>query len=352
MASLPPIPLMEKAYRRGDTSYDGVFFLGVKTTGIFCRPSCGARKPRPENVRYFATPREAIFAGFRPCLRCRPLAAVGAPPPWVNLLLKEAESNIARRITDGDIRKLGIDPARARRFFKSQYGMTFQAYCRGRRLGTALERIRTGGPLDDTLLGSGYESHSGFRDAFAKTFGLPPGKARGTDCITLGWMESPLGPLIAGETRGRIVLLEFTDRRMLEAQLRTLRIRFKLPMVPGETKPIRQLRRELSEYFAGRRRRFSVTVDAPGSEFQQRVWQELRRIPYGATVSYEALARRAGTPGGQRAAGTANGLNRIGIIIPCHRVIHKDGGLGGYGGGLWRKQALLELERGERKYDR
>ena len=350
MASLPPPREMERAYRRSDETYDGVFYLGVRTTGIFCRPSCSARKPLPKNVLYFANPREAVFAGFRPCKRCTPLSAIGNPPPWVETLVSEVDRDPSRRLSDADVRRMGIEPARVRRFFQRSYGMTFQAYCRGRRLGTALEQIRKGGKLDDVLLGYGFESHSGFRDAFTKTFGTTPGRAREASCIRVAWIESPLGPLVAGATDSRLVLLEFTDRRMLETQFATLRRAFRLPIVPGENPVLRLLREELREYFAGKRKAFTVPLEYPGSDFQRRVWKALTDIPYGRTISYEELARRTGSPGAQRAAGSANGRNRIGIVIPCHRVVNKSGALGGYGGGLWRKQALLDLERGEREF--
>jgi len=350
MTSLPPRTEMERAYRRSDSTYDGVFFLGVRTTGVFCRPSCGARKPLPQNVEYFATPKEAVFAGYRPCKRCRPLSAIGEPPVWAGRLLTEIERDPARRFTDASLRTMDIDPAKARRFFNKNYGMTFQAYCRGRRLGKAFERIRKGENLDDVTLGHGYESHSGFREAFARTFGTPPGKANGTECITVAWIESPLGPLVAGATEENLVLLEFTDRRMLEAQISTLGRLFKRPIVPGENAVLRRLREELREYFAGRLRKFTVPLAFPGSEFQQRVWKGLLSIPYGSTLSYEGLAQKVNAPRAQRAVGHSNGLNRIAIVIPCHRVVNKDGKLGGYGGGLWRKRALLDLERGERVY--
>jgi AraC family transcriptional regulator of adaptative response/methylated-DNA-[protein]-cysteine methyltransferase len=141
------------------------------------------------------------------------------------------------------------------------------------------------------------------------------------------------------------VLLEFTDRRMLDAQFVTLRRVFKRPIVPGSNAILEKLREQLSAYFAGKLRKFTVPLQSPGSPFQQKVWDELQRIPYGKTISYEELADRAGTPHAQRAAGSANGKNRIAIVIPCHRVVNKSGKLGGYGGGLWRKQRLLEIEQ-------
>lgn len=346
MQTLPSTAEMERAYKGSDPSYDGIFFLGVRSTGVFCRPSCGARKPMPKNVEYFATPREAVFAGYRPCKRCNPLAAIGEPPEWAGRLLRAIEENPSRRIPDAVLRSMEIDPSRARRFFLKNYGMTFQAYCRGRRLGKAFEQIRTGGTLDDAALGHGYESHSGFRDAFSRTFGVPPGKADSAERIVVAWVESPLGPLIAGATAGHLVFLEFTDRRMLEAQVDALRRHFKLPIVPGENPVLELLKRELHGYFAGTLRKFQVPVSFAGSDFQHRVWSELLKIPYGGTISYEQLAERVGSPRAQRAVGHSNGLNRIAIVIPCHRVVNKSGELGGYGGGIWRKRLMLELERG------
>lgn len=346
MNLLPPAPEMERAFLNRDSSYDGIFVTGVRTTGIFCRPSCPAKKPNAGHVQYFATVREALFAGFRPCLRCRPMEAPEAPPEWVNRLLSMVEAAPGARLKDYDLRKEGIDPARARRYFLKHFGMTFQAYCRGRRMGSALGQIREGADLNDVALGSGYESFSGFREAFAQTFGKPPGKSRDSECLTVTWMETPLGPMIAGATEEGVCLLEFTDRRMLETQFKTLRKRFERPIVPGENAHLRNLKQELERYFEGGLKDFTVPLVYPGTRFQERVWTELLRIPYGQTRSYEDLARTISTPGAVRAVGTANGSNRIAIVIPCHRVVNKSGKLGGYGGGLWRKQFLLDLERG------
>ena len=345
MIQLPSPQEMERAYLSSDSSYNGVFFLAVKTTGIFCRPSCSARKPDPANVVFYATAHEAIIAGFRPCKRCHPMETNGHTPEWVKTVLQQVDQAPDERYTDEFLRSIQIDPARARRYFLKNYGMTFQAYCRLRRLGKALEQIRRGVDLDDVALGYGYTSHSGFRDAFSKTFGNSPGRSRSTECIVTSWIESPLGPLVVGATQQGICLLEFTDRRMLDTQFSTLRQRFQCAILPGENAHIKLMKKELAEYFEGSRKQFSIPLIYPGTPFQQNVWNALRRIPYGKTVSYEDIAREVGSPSAQRAVGHANGLNRISIVIPCHRVVNKSGDLGGYGGGLWRKQKLLQLER-------
>jgi AraC family transcriptional regulator of adaptative response/methylated-DNA-[protein]-cysteine methyltransferase len=335
---------MERAFLQRDAAFNGLFYLGVRTTGIFCRPTCPARKPRPKNVEYFATAREAIIAGYRPCKRCRPME-LDEEPEWARRLMDEIEREPSSHITESDLARRGVDPATVRRYFQRRYGMTFQAFARSRRLAGALHSIRAGAPLNSAVFESGYESHSGFRDAFVRAFGNTPGKSRNGNCIHMAWLKSPLGPLIAGATADGVCLLEFTDRRMLATQLAAVRRLLDSPAVPGMNQHLRQLARELEAYFAGSLRAFTVPLVYPGTTFQQRVWKELLRIPYGETRSYEELAAAVGVPGGQRPVGRANGQNRIAIVIPCHRVVRKGGQLGGYGGGLRRKQFLLALEK-------
>jgi AraC family transcriptional regulator of adaptative response/methylated-DNA-[protein]-cysteine methyltransferase len=346
--SLPLLPLptraeMERAYQGSDPSYDGVFYLGVRTTGVFCRPSCSARKPKPENVEFFAQPKDALFAGYRPCLRCKPLEG-DQTPEWVSPLLDRIERQPDARIREQDLRDMGLDPARVRRYFAARYGLTFQAFCRARRLTRAFERIRDGEALDEAVFETGYESHSGFREAFHKVFGQPPGRSDEANCIRLAWMETPLGPMIAGATDAGVCLLEFTDRRMLEQQLKTLQRRFKAALAPADHKYLTQLKAELGDYFAGTRQSFTVPIDAPGTPFEESVWRALCRIPYGETRSYADIAVAVSSPAAVRAVGRANGMNRIAIVVPCHRVVNKSGQLGGYGGGLWRKRRLLHIE--------
>lgn len=351
MKQLPSISEMERAMNARDASYDGVFYLAVRTTGIFCRPSCPARKPRVENVEFFARTEDAVFAGYRPCKRCRPMHVSGEAPVWIERLLERVDASPGERIPDAEVRAMGIEPARVRRYFQERFGMTFQAYCRGRRLGGALASLREGARIDDTVFDHGYESHSGFRDAFTKLFGAPPGRASASRCVRVSLEETTLGPMIYGVTDDAVCLVEFASRRMLEKQIESVRRRFDAAVVPGENDVMKGLRAQMSEYFAGTRTSFDLPLAAPGSPFQERVWRELRAIPYGETWSYEALAARVGVPGAVRAVGTANGANRIAIVIPCHRVVRKNGDTGGYGGGRWRKVALLELEASVMKRD-
>jgi AraC family transcriptional regulator, regulatory protein of adaptative response / methylated-DNA-[protein]-cysteine methyltransferase len=346
---MPPWEVMDVAFRERNASFDWLFFAAVTTTGIFCRPSCPARKPLPGNVVYYATAAEALFAGYRPCQRCKPLASA-ADPEWVADLVARVEAEPERRIRDADLRAEGLDPASARRRFQARYGLSFQAYQRARRLAAAFEAIKAGGSLDDAVFDHGYESHSGFREAFARLFGEAPGRVAnaahgaGGNFIRLAWIDSPLGPLVAGAVDEGICLLEFTDRRMLEAQAEILRSRLGLPAAPAPHPLLTLLKIQLGEYFAGERRVFDLPLHEPGTPFQERVWAALREIPCGQTRSYGGLARALGDPAAVRAVAQANGRNRIAILVPCHRVIGADGGLGGYGGGVWRKRRLLEIE--------
>lgn len=345
MNATPPVREMARAVDQGDASYDGLFIVAVRTTGIFCRPSCPARKPLPVNRVYYALPAEALAAGYRPCKRCRPLEVSGRPPEWLEPLFTALDQEPSERYKDDDLRALGLEPSRVRRWFRTHYGMTFHAYCRGKRMGQALEQIRAGTPLDDVVLGNGYESHSGFREAFTRTFGKPPGRSRQDGCVVVTWRESPIGPILLGATADGLCLLEFSETPRLDRQTEALRRQFDCAVVPGSNDYLEQTGEELTEYFAGKRREFTVPLLYPGTGFQRSVWRQLLEIPYGETRSYENIAVAVGTPAGCRAVGAANGQNRIAIIIPCHRVVNKSGKLGGYGGGLWRKQFLLDLER-------
>ena len=332
------------AWRRRDASYDGVFFLGVRTTGIFCRPSCPSR-PKREHLEFFCSGGEAVRAGYRPCKRCRPELASGQPPEWVARLMARAAESPGAKCSARDLVSWGVPPERARRWFQKHHGMTFAAWCRGLRLSRAFTQIRTGNPVEDVIFGNGYESHSGFRTAFTRAFGRAPGKMRDGDCLRVALLETPLGPMLAAASSETVCQLEFADRRSLEESYAEMHRRFALPVVPGDNAVLEQLRQELKEYFSGARRQFTVPFMLRGTEFQQRVWRELQRIPFGRTASYEVIAKRIGSPAAMRAVARANSTNGLYLLVPCHRVIAKDGALSGYGGGVWRKRLLLELER-------
>jgi len=340
---LPPRDEMWAAFTARNPDYDGVFITAVTTTGIFCRPTCPARKPMPENVQFYRSAGDALVAGFRPCKRCRPMLPDGDAPAWVGELLAAVEADPVRRWTDQDLRERGLEPERVRRWFQKHHGMTFHAYHRSRRLGLALGQIRGGSDVTTTAFDHGYDSLSGFNEAFRQLFGQPPSRAT-APVVCIDRVPTPLGPMVVGATDEHLCLLEFGERRMLATQLERLRRRLACTMVAGRNKIVDCVSDELEAYFSGRLQDFSVPLIDPGTDFQRNVWQELRAIPYGTTASYRDIAERMGRPTAVRAVARANGDNRLAIIIPCHRVIGSDGSLTGYGGGLWRKKRLLEIE--------
>lgn len=342
---LPERAEMMDAFLSRDASYEGVFVTGVVTTGIFCRTTCTARKPNPENVEFFPSAQQALLAGFRPCLRCRPLEPAGERPDWLRPLIRAVDADATRRWTDEDLKELGLEPTRVRRWFKSQHGMTFHAYSRARRLAAAMGRIKEGDDVTRAAFDSGYDSLSGFNEAFRKLAGAPPTAAADAPVVSVTRIPTPLGLMVAAADPTRLYLLEFADRRMLPAQFRTLARRTGCVFAPGGGPVLDETRQQLDAYFSGERTAFDLPLEAPGTEFQRTVWDELSRIPYGETRSYLDIARAVGRPTAVRAVARANGTNRLAVVIPCHRVVGNDGELKGYGGGVWRKRRLLELER-------
>ena len=344
MTALPPPTVMDRAVSRRDADFDGVFVVAVRTTGIFCRPSCPAR-PLPQNRVYYPSAGDALRAGYRPCSgagRCWPAGPSRRGSAGSSTTSKRRRASACRTRSCGPSVPTRWPPGGTS---CHHFGMTFQAYCRGRRLGEAFRQLKRGAPLDTIALENGYESLSGFRDAFGKAFGRPPRQANGS-CVLVSWVESPVSPLLLGATDAGLCAVEFVGRTDLNGQLTELQDSLRTPVVPGTNRYIQQATRELAEYFAGQRKDFTVPLDVKGTPFQRAVWGQLTRIPYGQTCSYEDFARAVNkSPTACRAVGQANGRNRIVILIPCHRVVNKDGSLGGYGGGLSRKRFLLELER-------
>jgi len=336
---------MYKALVTKDVSYEGIFIAGVKTTGIFCRPTCPARKPKAENVEFFQTTRDAILKGYRPCRVCNPLEKLGETPGYIKEILEEFNTNPSKKIKDWDLVQKGIEPSKIRRWFLKNHGITFHSYQRMFRINSAFKKIQNGESVTSVAFDTGYESLSGFTDSFKSVFGVSPSNSKDKQIINITRLETPLGTMFAGATEQGICLLEFTDRRMLETELKSLAKLLNANILQGVNKHLELLKQQLDEYFEGKRKEFTIPLFTPGSEFQQSVWKTLRTIPYGSTRSYKQQAELLQRPEAVRAVANANGMNRISIIIPCHRVIGADGNLTGYGGGLWRKKWLLDLEK-------
>ena len=328
-----------------DPSFEGTFFAGIKTTGIFCRPTCTARKPKRENVEFFASAKDAILKGYRACKVCHPMEKAGSTPEYVDRVLRLLDEDPSLKLKDYDLLKLEIEPSKIRRWFLKNHGITFHAYQRMYRINTAFKKLQTGTSVTDIAFDSGYESLSGFNDSFKKVFGVSPKNSKEKHVIDFTRIETDLGTMVACATDKGVCLLEFSDRKGLETELKQLAKYHNANIVQGQNKYFKQLKEELDAYFEGRLKEFNVPLDISGTDFQKEVWQALVEIPYGTTSSYLRQAEVLGKPLSVRAVANANGMNKIAIIVPCHRVVGSDGSLTGYAGGLWRKQKLIDLEK-------
>lgn len=337
-----------QALVRRDPAFEGIFVVGVVTTGIYCRPGCPAVMPRRENCLFFGSAEEAQDAGFRACLRCRPNLPPDAETSAMRRLIEAVDRDPSRRWRDADLDAFGLHPSTVRRQFRRRFGMTFLKYARAKRLGGALNGIRTGQRVIDAQLDAGYESASAFRDAFARTFGSSPGE-RAAARIALDWIDTPLGPMAVAGDDAAVHCVEYADRATLDRQIARITARTGARVIPGRSAPIERMESELAAYFRGEPASFATPLCRGGSPFQNAVWDALLEIPLGETRSYAELARTIGKPAAVRAVAQANGANPFAIVVPCHRVINTGGGPGGYGGGLPRKLWLLEHERKMRR---
>lgn len=343
--SLPDHKTLYAALLVRDARFDGQAYVCVSTTGIFCRLTCPARKPKSENCSFYATVGECIEQGYRPCKRCHPLGAAAAAEPMIADLLALLDQRPDFRWREPDIVRLGYDPSTVRRSFKRQFGMTFLEMARQRRLRDGFEVLQTGGKVIEAQLEAGFDSPSAFRDAFARLLGRAPGDLRQGGELQASWIATPIGDMIAVSSRAHLHLLEFIDRKALPRELVQLTARSNAVLGIGRPDPTEQAQEELAAFFSGEFASFRTPLAPPGTPFSQSVWRALRDIPVGETRSYSDIAKTIGQPTASRAVARANGANQVALMIPCHRVIGADGNLTGYGGGLWRKQRLLEIER-------
>lgn len=343
--ALPPFDVLYQALCDRDPSYEGRAYVGVTSTGIFCRLTCPARKPLARNCQFHASVAECIKAGFRPCKRCHPLAPEAAGDPVVTRLLAALDQRPDHRWCEADISALGLDPSTARRAFQRHYGISFLDMARHRRLSRGFTTLSQGGRVIEAQMDAGYASPSAFRDGFARLLGVAPGKLAPAALLRADWIDTPLGAMIAVADASALHLLEFADRKALPTELKRLHTRAKGSLGLGRFAPTDQVQAQLERYFNGTDPQFTVPLSLDGSSFTKSVWAHLQTIPAGHTQSYGQIAEALGRPTAARAVARANGANQIALLIPCHRVIGADGALTGYGGGLWRKQRLIALER-------
>jgi AraC family transcriptional regulator of adaptative response/methylated-DNA-[protein]-cysteine methyltransferase len=323
-----------------DRRFDGRFVTGVLTTGIYCRPSCAARHPARGNVRFFADGAEARAAGLRACKRCRP-DEVGRDEAAVLAAIDEIKASEGLPRLDELAATVGYSPTHFQRVFARATGLSPAAYARALREERAREALAGGGSVTEAIYDAGFESASRFYDSMQGRLGMAPSAwVRGGAGVTIRWavVESSLGPMLVAATDKGVCRLSF-DRGRGELE----RLFPKAELVEGGAEFAALLQRVVAavdDPASGR----DIPVDVRGTAFQERVWQELRKIPPGETRSYAEIAAAAGNPKAVRAAGSANGANHVPVLIPCHCVVRSDGSLGGYAYGLDIKKKLLERE--------
>jgi AraC family transcriptional regulator of adaptative response/methylated-DNA-[protein]-cysteine methyltransferase len=323
-----------------DRGADGRFVTGVLTTGIYCRPSCAARHPKRENVRFFADGAGAAAAGLRPCLRCRP-DEVTREAVALEKAFRLIDSSETPPSLDSLADATGYSPFHFHRIFKRATGLTPAAYARGKRARSMTMTLESHGRVTDAIYDAGYSGPARFYADARDRLGMTPTSWRGGGKgETIGWAtaETSLGTMLVAATERGICRLSFDEG---EADLRRRFPHAKIE--PGGEAMAGLLARAVAAVEAPERPH-DLPLDVRGTAFQEAVWRELARIPPGESLSYAALAARAGRPGAVRAAGTACGANRVAVLIPCHRARRGDGSPGGYAYGLERKAKLLERE--------
>ncbi len=356
-ATIPSREEMSAAVMNRDAGYDGVFYYGVLTTGVYCRPSCKSRRPREENLRFFAGTDEAEAAGFRACKRCRP-----------EQLEQEVEqlASLARYIQEHADEKLplsrlasvsGMSASRLQKAFKNALGVTPKQFQDAARLGHLKDALKQGDQVTGAIFSAGFGSTSRVYGEAARSLGMTPAAYRAGgegERIRYACRETALGPLLMAATERGVCFAQFGDSE--KALLKQLREEF--PAAEIEPSPatgqqsLDAWMRSLDAYLSASAPRPDLPLDLRGTAFQLKVWRFLLGIREGDVVSYSEVAEGIGKPSAVRAAASACGANRVGVLVPCHRVLRGDGQLGGYRWGVERKRSLLDLERRNRSADR
>jgi len=328
------------AFMRRDRSWDGRVIGAVKTTGIYCKPSCPARRPKREHVEFFATAEEARTAGYRSCLRCKP-DEVGRDRDAVARAVKIIESAEEPPSLADLAEAVGYAPHHFQRIFKRDLGVSPAEYARALRKGRAQAALKQTGRVTDAVYDAGYSGPSGFYSDAKERLGMTPSAWRdGGRGETIRWttFDSPLGTMLIAATSKGICRLTFDD------SVASLRRLFPRAEIIEDQGGLRELVEGALTAIERPLAAPELPIDVAGTAFQEAVWRELRKIPSGETRSYAQIAAAIGQPRAVRAVGSANGDNHVAVLIPCHRVIRSDGTLGGYAGGLDRKRKLLAAE--------
>jgi AraC family transcriptional regulator, regulatory protein of adaptative response / methylated-DNA-[protein]-cysteine methyltransferase len=338
-----------EAVEQRDRSRDGSFYFGVVTTGVYCRPSCPARRPLRKNVRFFRTPVEAEREGLRPCLRCHPLEAEGGDAARIGQLCRYIEQHLNSAPDLAELAaRAGLSRFHMQRMFKAAVGLTPRAYAEACRMRLLKRELRRSKDVAGAVYEAGFGSSSRVYERAASRLGMTPAEYRKRGrglVITWAVIESAFGLLLVAATDRGLCRVEFGASK--EELLQALRLEFpeaRIEAMRGGQAPLDAWVKALEDHLAGSRPRLDLPLDIRATAFQARVWSYLQTIPYGEVRSYAEVAEGAGIPAAVRAVAHACASNVVALAIPCHRVIRKDGEPGGYRWGVERKQALLGFE--------
>ncbi len=331
-----------------DASLDGAFVFAVSSTGVFCRPSCPSKRPRRQNVRFFAQPLEAERSGYRACLRCRPKAIDGNPQSvLVRAMCRYIERHIEDRLTLNQLAKeFRRSPFHLQRTFKSILGVSPKAYIDAVRLRQVKQNLQAGNSVTTALYAAGYGSSSRLYERTATQLGMTPEKyRRGAVAAVVRYTiaRSPLGRMLIAATDKGICAIQFADSD--DDLQQGLMREFPFAARRRDDAAMSQWRDQLTSLIQGQEVNSSIPLDIRATAFQRRVWETLQKIPRGETRSYSAVAKKIGMPTATRAVARACATNPVAVAIPCHRVIRNDGELGGYRWGITRKEKLLTMEK-------
>ena len=351
MTALSPDIRMQ-AVRDRDASVDGQFVYAVVTTGVFCRPSCGARPPKPENVRFYAGPADARAGGFRPCLRCKPEQPLGnAQAEMIAGACRHIETAESEPTLEQLASRAGLSPFHFHRIFKAVTGLTPKAYAKGHRARRVREELSGEGRVTDALYDAGFNANSRFYEASNAILGMTPTRFKnGGDGaeVRFAVAETSLGAMLVAETAKGICAVALGDDP--DALVRELQDRFPKAQLIGGNEDFERRVAEVvglvDQPEKGPEKSLNLPLDIRGTAFQQKVWAALRRIPAGQTLSYAELADRIGSPNAVRAVAGACAANTLALLVPCHRIVRTDGALSGYRWGAERKRVLLQREAG------
>lgn len=331
-----------------DADYDGEFVFAVSSTGVYCRPSCPARRPRRENVQFFVRPEQAEQAGYRACLRCRPKSVNGnTESDGMKAICRFIEQHLDEPLTlDRLGREFRQSPFHLQRRFKAVLGITPREYADSCRLRTLKRNLQAGDSVTRAMYDAGYGSSSRLYERTASQLGMTPDKyRRGAIAAAIRYTcaDSPLGRMLVAATERGICSIQFagSDGELLEGLKREFPFAARKPDEGG----LQSWTSALLDHMCGKNLDASLPLDIRATAFQRRVWTYLQSIPFGATRSYSQVAQAIGRPSACRAVARACASNPVAVAIPCHRVVREDGSMGGYRWGIARMKALLAIER-------